>query len=385
MKPLKISLIVAVGLLSLPAAASANTVLLKEVTIDAARATQAKSRPFTLRQAPTNSAGRQSKPVFVASAKQVSLWFKTRTADGQTVLQLRPQAIYDFLNVNVSPYANELGENSRFIRVDGALHLLEGGRKGKIVDGVKTSLAIRAALVAGKSSATLHMKEHRPTLFSASDFEKLSFPDLLARGESNFAGSPRNRVHNIIIGTSKFDGLVLMPGEQFSFNQYLGNVDAENGYVPELVIKENVTTPEYGGGICQVSTTAFRAAIQSGFKINARRNHSYPVSYYGTPGYDATVYAPYTDLKFTNDTGQPAYLRAKVAGTKVFFELYGTSDGRQVTINGPFVTGKLPEGGVVAAVAQIVKKNGQSLREENFVSKYQSPDKFPTVRKANGE
>lgn len=378
MKLLKISLIVAVGLLSLPAAAYANTVLLKEVTIDAARANQAKTQPFTLRQA-------QGQPVFTASAKQVALWFKTRSSGDQTLLQLRPGAIYDYLNVHISPRVNELGESSRFIRVDGNLHLIEGGRKGSIVDGVKTSLNIRAALVAGTDSAALAMKEYRPGVFSASDFAKLSFPHLLARGESNFAGSPRNRIHNIAVGVSKFDGLVLMPGEQFSFNQYLGDVDAVNGYVPELVIKENVTTPEYGGGICQVSTTAFRAALQAGFKLNQRRNHSYPVRYYGTPGYDATVYAPYTDLKFTNDTGQPAYLRAKVAGTKVLFEFYGTSDGRQVTINGPFVTGKLPEGGVVAAVAQIVKKNGQSVREENFVSKYQSPDKFQTIRKANGE
>jgi vancomycin resistance protein YoaR len=376
MKHVGIPLALAITLL-LPGIAQANTTLLKEVPVDAARASAAKSRSFTL----SLSKGQ----TFTASAKQVSLWFKTRASDGQTLLQLRPDAIYDYLNVHVSPYANELGENSRFIHVDGALHLLEGGRKGKIVDGVKTSLAIRDALVAGKSSATLHLKEHRPTLFSASDFEKLSFPDLLARGESNFAGSPKNRIHNINVGVKKFDGLVLQPGEQFSFNQYLGNVDAANGYLPELVIKENVTTPEYGGGICQVSTTAFRAVMQAGFKIDSRRNHSYPVAYYGTPGYDATVYSPAPDLKFTNDTGKAAYLRTKIAGTKVFFEFYGTSGGRQVTINGPFVTERLPNGGVVAAVAQIVKKNGKSIREENFVSKYQSPDKFPTVRKANGE
>lgn len=367
----------AVALLVLPAAVHANTALLKEVTIDAARVTQAKSRPFTLSLSKGQS--------FTAPASQAGLWFKTRLDGEQTLLQLRPGALYDYLNISVSPRVNELGESSRFIRVDGNLHLLEGGRKGRIVDGIKTSLNIRAALVAGKDSAQIAMKEYRPGVFSAADFEKLSFPHLLARGESNFAGSPRNRIHNIHVGTSKFDGLVIMPGEQFSFNQYLGNVDAVGGYLPELVIKENVTTPEYGGGICQVSTTAFRAAMQAGFKIDARRNHSYPVRYYGTPGYDATVYAPSPDLKFTNDTGKPAYLRAKIAGTKVLFEFYGTSDGRQVTINGPFVTGKLPEGGVVAAVAQIVKQNGKSIREENFVSKYQSPEKFPTITKANGE
>lgn len=361
--------------LCVPLGVSASTALLTEVTVDASRVSQAKSRPFTL-----VSGGKK----FTATGQQVSLWFKTRTADGQTLLQLRPAVIYDYLNVNVSPFANELGENSRFIRVDGKVQLVEGGRKGKIVDGVKTSLAIRDAIVAGKDSAALHMKEHRPTLFSASDFEKMKFPDLLARGESSFAGSPRNRIHNITVGIKKFDGLVLQANEQFSFNQYLGNVGPEEGYLPELVIKENVTTPEFGGGLCQVSTTVFRAALQAGLKIDARRNHAYPVAYYGTPGYDATIYPPSTDFKFTNDTGKPIYLRTSLAGTKVLFEVWGKSDGRQVKINGPFVTAKLPNGSLAAAVAQIVTKNGQSLREENFVSTYQSPDKFPTIRKANG-
>lgn len=368
--------LLAAAILAVPSGAHANSSLLQEIPIDAALAAQAKGQPFTLVH---------SKQKFTATAKQASLWFKTRTDGDQTILQLRPGAIYDYLNVHISPRVNDVGESSRFVRVNGNLHLLEGGRKGKIVDGVRTSLNIRAALAAGKDSAAIAMKEYRPGVFSASDFEKLSFPDLLARGESNFAGSPKNRIHNIHVGTNKFDGLVIMPGEQFSFNAYLGAVDATNGYLPELVIKENVTTPEYGGGICQVSTTAFRAAMQAGFKINQRKNHSYPVRYYGTPGYDATVYSPSPDLKFTNDTGHPVYLRTKIAGTKVLFEFYGKSDGRQVTINGPFVTEKKPDGGVVAAVAQIVKKNGKTIREENFVSKYQSPDKFPTITQANGE
>lgn len=372
MKALLAGSAAAIACAIIPAITQANSALLKEVTISPAHA---KSRAFTVVYGDKK---------FTASAKQVALWFKTRTADSQTLLQLRPAAIYDYLNVSISPKVNQLGGSSRFIREGGAIKLISGGQKGKIVDGVKTSLAIRAALVAGKDSALLAMQEYRPAVFSASDFAKLSFPNLLATGESSFAGSPRNRIHNIQVGTSKFDGVLIMPGEQFSFVSYLGSVDAANGYLPELVIKENVTTPEYGGGICQISTTAFRAAMQAGLKIDARQNHSYPVAYYGTPGYDATVYSPAPDLRFTNDTGSPVYLHTKIVGSKLMFEVWGKSDGRQVKINGPFVTGKLPNGGLTAAVAQIVTKNGKSLREQNFVSHYQSPDKFPTIRKANG-
>jgi vancomycin resistance protein YoaR len=213
----------------------------------------------------------------------------------------------------------------------------------------------------------------------------MTFPDQLAQGESSFAGSPANRIHNIAVSVKRYHGLVLMPDEDFSFNQYLGDVDASNGYLPELVIKDNVTTPEFGGGICQVSTTAFRAALQAGLKITSRRNHSYPVAYYGTPGYDATVYKPGADFRFVNDTGNPIYITTKIVGAKVIFTIQGKKNGRAVKINGPFVTERNPDGSLTAAVAQIVTQNGKTIREQNFVSHYQSPDKFPTIRKANGE
>lgn len=364
------------SLMLMPGLAHANTALTKEVSITADRAATARGHSFTL------VVGRRQ---WAIPAAEMRLWFKTRTADdGATVLQVRPGAIYDYLNIYVSPRVNQLGANSRFAYVGGNLHLLSPGYKGKIVDGLKTSLAIRDALVAGRSTATVAMQEYRPAIFSAADFKKLSFPNLLARGESNFAGSPRNRIHNINVATQRFNGVIVLPNDTFSFNQYLGTVDEQNGYKPELVIKENVTTPEYGGGVCQISTTAFRGAMQAGLKITARRNHSYPVRYYGSPGYDATVYPPAPDLQFINDTGHPVMLKTSITGAKVIFEVWGTSDGRQVTVNGPFVTEKKPDGSLTAAVAQVVKKNGKSLREQNFVSKYQSPDKFPTIRAANG-
>ncbi len=360
--------------LTFPSSAFAATNLTNWVSIDASHVSTAKSHPFTLVY------GQQK---FTASAKEASTWFKTQSSGDSTQLQLRPAAIYNYLNVYISPKVNQLGQQSRFKKVDGNLHLISSGSKGKIVDGDKTSLAIRSALLSGRSSATVAMKEQRPSIFSAADFKKLSFPDLLARGETNFAGSPANRIHNIKTGTQRFDGLVIMPNEEFSFNNYLGAVTAENGYLPELVIKDNVTTPEYGGGICQISTTAFRGALAGGMKITARRNHSYPVAYYGAPGYDATVYQPAPDFRFINDTGRPIYITTAVAGTKVIFEIRGTAAGRTVRINGPFVTEKKPDGSITAAIAQYVTVNGKIIREQNFVSKYQPADKFPEVRAAN--
>lgn len=372
--PLFAAAVLLISLILLPWPAFAASALLKEVPINAAAIAALRGRPFTL----TLNQRR-----WVVPPAQVSLWFKTRPVGDVRLLQLRPGAIYDYLNVSVSPSANEPGKNSRFKTVNGAVQLIQGGTKGRIVDGTKTSLAIRDALVAGKTTATVAIQEHRPSIFSASDFQKLSFPDILASATTNFAGSPRNRIHNITVGAARFDGLTLLPGEEFSFNRYLGAVDAENGYLPELVIKDNVTTPEFGGGICQVSTTAFQGAMRAGMKITARRNHAYPVRYYGTPGFDATVYSPATDLRFVNDTGSPVHLTTTIVGSRLTFAFRGTSAGRTVTINGPFVTGKKPDGSITAAVAQIIKQGSKTIREQNFVSHYQSPDKFPIIRDAN--
>ncbi|MDA1169054.1 MAG: VanW family protein [bacterium] len=320
------------------------------------------------------------------SLKDSKSLYKTRSISDDTVmLQLRPGAIYSYLNIYISPKVNNIGEQSRFVRENGKVMLIKGGTKGSTVDGMKTSLALRNTLVAGRGAVPVYMMPYRPSVFSAADFEKLKFSDLLTTGETNFAGSPKNRVHNIKVGTARFNGLVIMPNEEFAFNTYLGEVDEKNGYLPELVIKENVTTPEYGGGICQVSTTAFRAAMQAGLDVTYRKNHSYPVSYYGAPGYDATVYQPAPDFRFKNDMATPVLLKTSIAGTKVKFEVWGKKDGRVVKINGPFTTEKKPDGSLTAAVAQIVTKAGKVIREENFVSKYQSKDKFPEVRKVNGE
>jgi len=160
---------------------------------------------------------------------------------------------------------------------------------------------------------------------------------LLARGISDFSGSPRNRRHNIAVGAARFDGILIPPGESFSFLKALGDVNASTGYLPELVIKGDETVPEYGGGLCQVSTTAFRAILKSGLPVDARRNHSYRVVYYEPAGTDATIYQPYPDLKFTNDTEGYIMMDTYIAGNQLFFDFYGTETGRNVKIDGPYI------------------------------------------------
>ena len=154
---------------------------------------------------------------------------------------------------------------------------------------------------------------------TSTDLDKYGIKELIGEGVSNFLHSPQNRIHNINVGAARFNGVLIKPGEEFSFIKTLGPVDASTGYLPELVIKTDKTVPEFGGGMCQVSTTAFRAAMNTGLKITARTNHAYPVVYYNPQGLDATVYIPNPDLKFINDTPGYILIQTHIEGHSIIF------------------------------------------------------------------
>lgn len=212
----------------------------------------------------------------------------------------------------------------------------------------------------------------------SNSIDNMGITTLIGEGKSNFRGSPKNRIFNIKVATSRFNGVLIKPGEEFSFVKILGEVDGDHGYLPELVIKKDKTEPEFGGGICQVSTTTFRAAIYSGLEITARKNHAYPVAYYNPQGMDATVYVPRPDLRFINNTPGYILIQTKIEGTELVFQFYGTSDGRTVEIKGPKIIERQPDGSMKATFTQIVKdKDGNITDESVFNSAYDSPSKYP--------
>ena len=165
------------------------------------------------------------------------------------------------------------------------------------------------------------------------DLNNLGIEELLGVGKSNFKGSPKNRRHNIAVGAAAVNGTLIPPGEEFSLLKTLGKIDGTTGYLPELVIKGNKTTPEFGGGLCQVGTTTFRGTLAAGLPVTERQNHSYAVTYYnndkGQPGTDATIYDPRPDYKFKNDTANYVLIATRIEGDDLFFEYWGTKDGRQ--------------------------------------------------------
>lgn len=172
--------------------------------------------------------------------------------------------------------------------------------------------------------------------------------ELIGRGYSEFAHSIPGRVHNVALASAKLHGLLIKPGDTFSFNDALGDVSAATGFQPAYVIKDGRTVLGDGGGVCQVSTTLFRAALNAGLPIVDRRAHAYRVGYYEQAGYkaglDATVFAPSVDLKIKNDTAGYILIQTKTdtQNLTLTFELYGTSDGRKAEIYNHVVGGITP-------------------------------------------
>ncbi|MDD5725815.1 MAG: VanW family protein [Patescibacteria group bacterium] len=192
------------------------------------------------------------------------------------------------------------------------------------------------------STFPLIVEEERGAI-TGNDLDQFGVKELIGVGVSNFGNSPPNRIRNIKKAVyERVNGTLIAPDEEFSMLKTLGPVDGAHGWLPELVIKGDKTMPEFGGGLCQIGTTMFRAALATGLPVTERRNHSYRVSYYEPAGTDATIYEPSPDLKFKNDTGKYIILNAYIKGTQVYFEMWGTKDGRKVTQTKPRIYNIVP-------------------------------------------
>lgn len=208
---------------------------------------------------------------------------------------------------------------------------------GQEIDYEKAFYLIKKAFSDKQEDVRVPIKVIEPTVtVESEELKSKGIKSLLATGETDFTGSPRNRRNNISIGLGSFSGQLIAPGEESTAGKIIGRVDATTGYLPELVIKGDKTIPEYGGGLCQVSTTVYRSLLFAGLPITERKNHSYAVSYYDPQGLDATIYPPSPDLKFVNDTEGHILLQTLTVGNKAYANVYGTPAERHVDLIGPW-------------------------------------------------
>jgi len=187
-----------------------------------------------------------------------------------------------------------------------------------------------------------------PAKIANDEINSLGIRELIGKGVSYFAGSIANRVYNISLGASRINGTLVKSGEVFSFNKAVGEVSGSTGYKQAYVISSGRTVLDDGGGICQVSTTVFRAALNAGLPIVARTAHAYRVGYYEQRGFkaglDATVWAPAVDFAFKNDTDHSILVQTVFDGSSAKLEvsIYGTGDGRKVQITDPVISNIQP-------------------------------------------
>lgn len=226
----------------------------------------------------------------------------------------------------------------------------------------------------------------------------MGITELVASGTSTFRGSIANRIFNINLASSRLTGILVKPGEEFSFAKALGDVSSFTGYKQAYIISGGRTVLGDGGGICQVSTTLFRALLNAGLPITERNQHAYRVSYYEQdegPGMDAAVYIPSVDLKFKNDTEKHLLIQTifDPVDQRLTFEIYGTKDGREVVVSKPVILSQspapeplyqddpeLPKGevkqvdfaapGARVYFTRVVKKDGKVLHDDTFTSNY---------------
>jgi len=269
-------------------------------------------------------------------------------------------------------------------------------QEGRKLDIDKSYQLLTETLTADSpKTITLPVNTVKPRI-QTQDVNNLGIKELLGRGISNFAGSIPNRIYNIGLTASKINGVLVPPDEIFSFNQTVGDITAATGFKQAYVIKEGRTVLDDGGGVCQDSTTLFRAVLNAGLPVVKRTAHAYRVSYYEQgfpPGLDATVFYPSVDFQFKNDTPAHILIQAYTVGNTLYFDLYGTSDGRIVNLTKPIVTNQtppppelrqddptLPKGqvkqvdwaawGANVSFKRTVTRNGQTLIDETWRSNF---------------
>lgn len=366
------------------------------------------SAPLTLTM-PAGQPDSQGPWSFTPESLGQMLAFEVVQINGASQYQVtvKSDLMRDFL-VRLQPDLSLAPENSRFIFNDDTrqLEVIKNATIGRQLNIEESIKAIHSQLVAGAHDAVLVFDFQEPQITDSMTGEQLGITELVHAETSYFYGSDSARIQNIQAAASQFHGLLVAPGETFSMASALGDISLDNGYAEAWIIYGDQTIKGVGGGVCQVSTTLFRAAFFTGFPIVERYAHAYRVSYYervvggaidsNLAGLDATVYAPIVDLKFTNDTPYWLLMETYVypGSSAITWKFYSTKDGRSVQweTTGPINSVEAPkplyrensdlEQGVVkqvdwaaegadVSVQRIVYKNNAIYFEDTFFTRYQ--------------
>lgn len=272
---------------------------------------------------------------FVITPEVMKKWLTfERQSNGKIILAISQSALNDWLAEPRKSIETEV-KDAKFQLTNGRVSEFQASSQGrKISDQILLERLNQNLMINQDTELPLETVEPQT---SVADVNDLGIKEILGTGVSDFSGSPVNRRFNIKVGADSLNGIIVKPGEEFSLLKALGEINGETGYRTELVIKGDKTVPEYGGGLCQIGTTTFRATLASGLPVTQRRNHSYRVVYYEPAGTDATIYDPAPDYRFKNDTEHNILIQTRIDGDKLYFDFWGTKDGRQVEQTDPVI------------------------------------------------
>jgi len=313
---------------------------------------------------------RESPPLVLDASEQAAVARRilsqplTLTADGAGPWTFEPPALAGMLSFNLvqdsqggryqvgvdpaamtaflGPLASGLErrpENARFIFNDETrqLDLFQDSIDGRMLDIPATIEAINAGLAIGEHSIGLAFQTEQPAVSGTATAADLGITELVVSTKTYFTGSSNDRIQNIRIASSAFHGLLVAPRETVSMVDAMGDISLDAGYAEALIIIGNRTVKGVGGGVCQVSTTFFRAVFYGGYQIDERHPHAYRVGYYEQgpnspgPGLDATVFAPLVDFRFTNDTDHWLLMETYLYANALEWKFYSAKDGRVVS------------------------------------------------------
>lgn len=215
------------------------------------------------------------------------------------------------------------------------------------VDGIDFAISKEEAKeLIGKESKdeyTIPLKISKAEI-TTKDLGKEAFPYLISSFSTKYDASNINRSTNLEIAAGKINGTVIMPGETFSYNKVVGKRTIEEGYKDAKIYADGGVVDGLAGGICQISSTLYNAALLANLEIVERKNHSYPASYIQV-GRDATVVYGVKDLQFKNSRQYPIKLEASVKNGVAEFKIYGIQEEEEYEIKIlPVTTGTIPYG-----------------------------------------
>lgn len=324
-------------------------VVLRTRTLDAALGDAA------LAKAAAEAGALLDEPLLLRHERQEWLWgpekiaelLAVRSAHGGMTVTIDPDRLVKAV-ARLSQVVDSPSVEPQVAFRGGKLTILQEGQPGWRLRQNEAVEAISATLRLPTRALALPVERITPQV-TAKSLSTLGIVELVGEGKTSYAGSAAYRVTNIKAGIARMNGVLIPPDAVFSFNTQIGAIDETNGFVQGYAVIGNRTQLEWGGGVCQVSTTVFRAAFWSGLPIVERHTHPFYISWYDAfaypdgrsgPGMDATIFTGVLDFRFKNDTGRWLLMEAAFddAAETMTVRLYGTKPNRVVNTSGPEIT-----------------------------------------------